>query len=183
MTAPMECGDVSPLCPASLDSPAARARGCASKAATRRCTPRWILFIALTVGAFASERPPVEPFPTGKPRMVSGQAMRRIHEQIQTPHKHGVVLKGVEGELLDCPNVFRHGGRWYMLFAANKDNVGYETHLAFSDDLLKWERLGPILPFAQQGWDAWQAAGGLALYDTRWDDATHELGTHEDVTG
>jgi predicted GH43/DUF377 family glycosyl hydrolase len=133
----------------------------------------------LTTGLFATDRPPVEPFPTGKPRMVSGQVMRRIHEEIQTPHKYGVVLKGGEGELLDCPNVFRHGGRWYMVFVANKDNVGYQTHLAVSDDLLAWERLGPILPFAQEGWDAWQAAGGIALYDIRWDDATHELGTHD----
>lgn len=124
-------------------------------------------------------RPAVVPFPTAKPRMVSGKLMREIHEQVKTPHKYGVVLPAEPGELLDCPNVFRHDGRWLMVFAVNKDKVGYETHLATSDDLLHWRRLGPILPFAKTGWDAWQAAGGLALYDTRWDDATHELGTHE----
>lgn len=127
----------------------------------------------------APERPAVVPFPTGKPRLVSHQTLREIHAQVQTPHKYGVVLPAAAGELLDCPNVFRHGGRWYMLFVVHRDQVGYETHLAVSDDLLHWERLGPILPMAKTGWDAWQAGGGLALYDTRWDGATHELGTHE----
>ncbi len=127
----------------------------------------------------AIETRAVIPFPTGKPRLVSDKIMREIHEQVRTPFKHGVVLAGGADELLDCPNVFRHGGRWYMMFVANKDKIGYETHLAVSDDLLQWERLGRILPFAREGWDAWQADGGLALYDTRWDDATHELGTHE----
>ena len=124
-------------------------------------------------------RPAVVPFPVGKPRFVSGKVMRAIHEEVKTPHKYGVVLPADPGELLDCPNVFRHRGRWFMMFVSNRDKVGYETHLAVSDDLLHWKRLGPILPFAKQGWDAWQAGGGLALYDTRWDDATHELGTHE----
>jgi predicted GH43/DUF377 family glycosyl hydrolase len=126
------------------------------------------------------ERPAVIPFPgTGKPRLVSGTLMRELHEQVKTPHKYGVVLPAGPGEVLDCPNVFRRGGRWFMMFVVNQDKVGYETHLAVSDDLLHWRRLGKILPFAQQGWDAWQADGGLSLYDTRWDDATHELATHE----
>ena len=47
---------------------------------------------------------------------------------------------------------------------ANQDKVGYETHLAVSDDLLHWERLGRILPFRQEGWDAWQAAGGEVVF-------------------
>ncbi len=129
--------------------------------------------------AAASERPGVIPFPEGKPRMVSGKTMQRIHEAVKTPFKYGVALKGEEGEVLDCPNVFRRDGRWYMMFAVNKDEVGYETHLATSEDLLRWRRLGKILPFAETGWDAWQAGGGLALYDTRWEDATHELQQHE----
>lgn len=138
------------------------------------------LFLSLAVlAAPAADRPAVLPFPTGKPRLVSQKTMQAIHAEVQTPHKYGIVLKGAEDELLDCPNVFRHGGRWYMMFVANKEKIGYETHLAVSDDLLNWERLGPILSHRREGWDAWQADGGLALYDTRWDDATHELGTHD----
>lgn len=125
-----------------------------------------------------AERPSVIPFPATKPRFVRSEVMRSIHAELQTPHKYGVVLKGAEGELLDCPNVFRHGGRWYMMFVANRDNAGYETHLAVSDDLLKWKRLGKILSFRQDGWDAWQADGGIALYSTKWGEAP-TLGTHD----
>jgi predicted GH43/DUF377 family glycosyl hydrolase len=126
----------------------------------------------------AETRPPVIPFPTTKPRLVRAETMRQIHDEVKTPHKYGVILPAGPGELLDCPNVFRHGGRWYMMFVVNQDKVGYETHLAVSDDLLRWERLGKILSFPKQGWDAWQVDGGLALYDTRWD-GSHELGQHE----
>jgi len=139
------------------------------------------LFVgALGHGLDAAERPAVIPFPSaGKPRLVSGKLMRELHEQVKTPFKYGVVLPAGPGEVLDCPNVFRHDGRWFIVFVVNQDKIGYETHLAVSDDLLHWQRLGKILPFAQQGWDAWQADGGLSLYDTCWEDATHELGTHE----
>jgi predicted GH43/DUF377 family glycosyl hydrolase len=120
----------------------------------------------------------VIPFPTAKPRLVKSAVMQQIYDEIKTPHKYGVILKPEDDELLDCPNVFRHGNRWYMMFVANKDKVGYETHLAVSDDLLNWKRLGKILSFSKQGWDAWQGDGGLALYDTRWG-GTNELSTHD----
>ena len=48
------------------------------------------------------------------------------------------------------------------------NRVGYETHMAESDDLLSWKPLGKILSFRQQGWDAWQADGGIALCDPTW---------------
>lgn len=136
-----------------------------------------LLFLP-AIGTAAAERPAVVPFPATKPRFVRGETMRAIHAELSTPHKYGVVLRAEEGELLDCPNVFRHRGRWYMMFVANKDKVGYETHLAVSDDLLRWERLGKILSFRREGWDAWQAGGGVALYSTKWGEAP-ELGTHE----
>src|SRR5688572_2419295 len=91
------------------------------------------LFLSLLTVLCAADRPAGLPFPAAKPRLVSNQVMREIHDEVQTPHKYGVILKGVAGELLDCPNVFRHGGRWYMMFIANRDNAGYETHLAVSD--------------------------------------------------
>jgi predicted GH43/DUF377 family glycosyl hydrolase len=41
--------------------------------------------------------------------------------------------------------------------------------LAVSDDLVKWEPLGAILPRGENGaWDQCQAAGGPALCDTTW---------------
>lgn len=130
------------------------------------------------IPAPAAERPDVIPFPTGKPRLVSPAAMQRVYDEVKTPFKYGIVLRGEPGELVDCPNVFRHAGRWFMIYVANKDKIGYQTCLARSDDLLHWEKLGPILSFRREGWDAWQADGGLALYDTRWD-GTHELDRHD----
>lgn len=126
-----------------------------------------------------AERPeavgePEEPLPfppevMANAREVPQEEMQRVFDTVRAPYKHGVVIQPDEGELVDCPNVFRYEGRWYMVFASNRDNVGYETHLAVSDDLLHWERLGSILPFEDnQGWDKWQAAGGLALFDTEW---------------
>ena len=52
-----------------------------------------------------------------------------------------------------------------MLYVAIKNKVGYETYLAESDDLLAWRPLGKVLPFAESGWDQWQADGSLALVD------------------
>jgi predicted GH43/DUF377 family glycosyl hydrolase len=106
--------------------------------------------------------------------------VQEIYEETRTPYKYGVILRGREGEMLDGPAVFRHGDRWYMLYVSHKDDIGYEAELAVSDDLLEWERLGIVMPFSRSGWDAWQATGNLALFDTRWHDATHELGTYDD---
>ena len=101
--------------------------------------------------------------------------MQKIYDEVKTPFKYGVILKGGEtNELVDCPSVFRSDDHWYMMYVALSNKVGYQTFLASSDDLLNWKKLGMILPFSTNGWDAWQADGGIALADTRWD-GTHEL--------
>ena len=94
--------------------------------------------------------------------------MQRVFDEVQTPYKYGIVLRPGENESIDCPNVFRHDGKWYMLYVAIKDKIGYETYLATSDDLLTWSPLGKILPFADDGWDKWQADGSIALVDPAW---------------
>jgi predicted GH43/DUF377 family glycosyl hydrolase len=71
------------------------------------------------------------------------------------------------GMMLDCPSVFRHGDRWWMAYIC-MNKVGYETHLARSDDLLKWEPLGKILTFGEGGWDKWQRGGTVQLQDHQW---------------
>ena len=98
--------------------------------------------------------------------VVAPAEMRRVYEEVKTPFKYGVILRPGEHESIDCPNVFRFGDKWYMVYIAIKDKVGYETYLAESKDLLHWKTLGKILPFAESGWDQWQAAGGVALADT-----------------
>lgn len=109
-------------------------------------------------------------------RLVDESTMQQVYDEVKTPFKYGVVLKGAgPDELVDCPGIFRCGEHWYMIYVAITNQVGYQTFLARSDDLLHWTKLGKILPFSQSGWDAWQADGGIALADYHWD-GTHELG-------
>jgi predicted GH43/DUF377 family glycosyl hydrolase len=106
---------------------------------------------------------------TAAPAIVSDADMQRVYEQAKTPYKYGVVLQpGSKDEYFDCPNVFRFGDKWYMLYVSITNKVGYETNLAESDDLLAWRPLGKVLPFAARGWDKWQADGSLALVDPTW---------------
>ena len=100
---------------------------------------------------------------------ISAAEMQRVYDEVKTPFKYGVILQpDTKDEIYDCPNVFRHDGKWYMMYVAAKNQVGYETCLAVSDDLLNWKKLGKILPFAKTGWDAWQGDGGVALFDHVW---------------
>lgn len=110
--------------------------------------------------------------------VVTAEDMQRVYEEFKTPYKYGVILTGGEGELVDCPNVFQHGDRWYMLYVASRNNQGYETFLAESEDLLNWTPKGKVLPFPEAGWDRWQADGSIALFDTTWG-GSNRLGTHE----
>jgi predicted GH43/DUF377 family glycosyl hydrolase len=120
-----------------------------------------------------AERQVIPAKPEG--RLVDTNAMAQVFDEVKTPFKYGVVLKGAgTNELVDCPSVFRSGSHWYMVYVAITNKVGYQTFLARSDDLLHWTKLGLILPFARTNWDAWQADGGIALADYRWD-GTHEL--------
>lgn len=92
-----------------------------------------------------------------------------MYDEVKTPYKYGVVIPAPgPGDLVDCPSVFRYGGKWLMVYVANSNKVGYQTLLAESDDLLHWKPLGTILPFAKSGWDAWQADGGMSLVDPTW---------------
>jgi len=110
---------------------------------------------------------------------VAESTLQQVYEEVKTPYKYGVVLQGAgPEELVDCPSIFRQGDHWYMLYVAITNKVGYQTFLARSEDLLHWTKLGKILPFSGSGWDAWQADGGIALADYRWN-GTHELETFD----
>ncbi|HVU32584.1 MAG TPA: hypothetical protein VHE61_04070 [Opitutaceae bacterium] len=99
---------------------------------------------------------------------VTPADMQRVYDEVKTPYKYGVVLRPGAHELVDCPSIFRYEGKWFMVYVANRAKVGYQTFLATSPDLLHWTPLGVILPFAQSGWDAWQADGGISLVDPTW---------------
>jgi len=100
-------------------------------------------------------------------RTVPDDVIQRIYREVRTPFKYGIVLHPDEGMMLDCPAVFRHGKKWYMTYLC-MNKVGYETHLAESDNLLDWRPLGKLLSFRDAGWDRWQADGSIALVDTKW---------------
>ena len=109
---------------------------------------------------------------------ISQERMQQVYEEVKTPYKYGVVLRGDPEQLLDSPSVFRKDGQWYMVYIASNKEVGYETCLARSSDLLNWEKLGKILSFPAGGWDRWQRAGYLALVDPAWG-GSNELETYD----
>ncbi len=109
---------------------------------------------------------------------ISQERMQMVYEEVKTPYKYGVVLRGDPEQLLDSPSVFRKDGQWYMVYIASNKEVGYETCLARSSDLLNWEKLGKILSFPAEGWDRWQRAGYLALVDPAWGES-NELETYD----
>ncbi len=112
--------------------------------------------------------------------VVDDATMQRIYDEVKTPFKYGVVLRGDStNQLVDCPSLFREGKTWYMMYVAISNGVGYETFLASSDDLLNWKKLGRVLSFTHSGWDAWQADGGLALVNYEWE-GNHALEKYAD---
>ncbi len=114
----------------------------------------------------------------GKYIDVPVNVMNEIYDKIKSPYKYGIILKGDDGKKIDCPAVFRRNDKWYMMYVC-MNNIGYETHLAESPDLLHWKKLGKILSFRGDGWDKWQADGGPALVDYTWQ-GTYELQKFDD---
>lgn len=107
---------------------------------------------------------------------VSDKDMAGIYAMIATPRKVGLILAPEEGKMLDNPNVFRHGDRWWMLYV-QFDQLGYETHLAESKDLVHWKPCGCVFARGEMGtWDGAQADGGPSLLDVRWE-GPNTLGT------
>jgi hypothetical protein len=105
------------------------------------------------------------------PTTVSPERMQAVYNEAKTPFKYGVVIEPPAGKKVDCPSVFRYRGKWYMVYVQfeNPPSTGYTTQLAESSDLLHWKQLGTILDRGEPGaWDYANAAGGIALFDTKW---------------
>jgi len=120
------------------------------------------LFISLT----ALSRPAL-PEASGQTSAVPDSVMQRVYGEVRTPYKYGIVVRGEPGEKVDSPSVFRHNGRWYMVYILFNER-GYKTMLAESGDLLTWQTLGVILDQGSGGWDDDQAAGYIALQNPVW---------------
>jgi hypothetical protein len=119
------------------------------------------------------------PSADAKAEKVAPDTMKRVYEQVKTPYKYGIILKGQPGTKVDCPCVFRHGRKWYMLYVIF-DGRGYETAIAESQDLLSWKPLGKILTYKKdKTWDSKQIAGYIALQDHTWG-GSYQLQTYDD---
>jgi len=99
---------------------------------------------------------------------VPVERTRQVYDEVKTPFKYGVVIRGETNQVVDCASIFRQKAQWYMVYVGNTKKVGYETFLARSADLLHWQKLGKIMSFRPDGWDCWQADGGIALCDPTW---------------
>ena len=105
---------------------------------------------------------------------ISKTVMQKIYDEVKTPYKYGMVVAPKDNyHQIDCPMVYREGGKWYMTYVVyngkdGTDGRGYETWLATSDDLLQWKTLGRLLCYADKGWDMNQRAGYPALIDWTW---------------
>lgn len=105
---------------------------------------------------------------------ISQNVMQKIYDEVKTPYKYGMVVAPKDNyHQIDCPMVYREGGKWFMTYVVyngkdGTDGRGYETWLATSDDLLQWKTLGRLLCYAGKGWDMNQRAGYPALIDWTW---------------
>lgn len=109
---------------------------------------------------------------TGKkelPKTVSQEKMEEIYTEVETPYKYGLIMvPDSNNRKFDCPTIFRHDDQWVMTYIIF-DGRGYETHLAYSDDLLHWEEQGAIMQFSDTtDWDVNQKAGYTSLIDYDW---------------
>lgn len=97
-------------------------------------------------------------------------------EPYLTPYKLGrpvLTGSGIPGQFderaVDCPFVFQHNGKFYMMYVGF-DGKGYQTALATSADLIRWEPLGVILRRDEgSGWDDKNIAGTWILKENRID--------------
>lgn len=105
---------------------------------------------------------------------ISKNVMQKIYDEVKTPYKYGMVVAPKDNyHQIDCPMVYREGGKWFMTYVVyngkdGTDGRGYETWLATSDDLLQWKTLGRLLCYADKGWNMNQRAGYPALIDWTW---------------
>jgi predicted GH43/DUF377 family glycosyl hydrolase len=119
----------------------------------------WIIVLVMLVASSGAQ----------KPIRVAAAQMEKIYQEVKTPYKYGLVMvPGDDKHKMDCPTIFRKGKEWYMTYLIYSGR-GYETWLAKSKDLLKWQSLGKILSFADSdAWDSNQKAGYNSLLNPKW---------------
>ena len=59
-------------------------------------------------------------------RLVDAHTLAQIYDEVKTPFKYGVVIRGGgTNEFVDCPSIFCRGDHWYMMYVAITNKVGY----------------------------------------------------------
>lgn len=81
----------------------------------------------------------------------AGVAIGEDAAPYRTPYKYPKLVVSASGEAgtfdaraVDCPFVFHHDGKFHMTFLGF-DGTGYQTGLAWSNDLIEWRKIGCIL--------------------------------------
>lgn len=99
-----------------------------------------------------------------------------LFQKYQTPFRYpkevltGSGIPGTYNELaVDCPFVFRHGGRFFMLHIGF-DGIGYQTALAVSDDLVSWKHYAVVLAREPEGSTRWDRIGASGNWIIRKED-------------
>lgn len=95
-----------------------------------------------------------------------------IIDHLMTPYRlERPVLtgSGIPGDFrshaVDCPTVFRHNGRFRMIFIGF-DGIGYQTAITASDDLVHWDEPKVILcRGSDREWDKVGMSGNSILMD------------------
>ena len=70
---------------------------------------------------------------TATAQSISSDKMQRIYEEVRTPYKYGMVVAPTDNyHKIDCPTVFRVGGKWLMTYVVynGKDGLdgrGYDS--------------------------------------------------------
>jgi len=89
----------------------------------------------------------------------------KLPEPVLRPTHHA---GDFDSEMVDCPQVLRHQGRWLMQYTGF-DGEKYRIGLAESEDLIHWTRAGMILDAGGQGeWDYGSAGGGWLIEHAGW---------------
>lgn len=113
-------------------------------------------------------------------------------ERIQkylTPYRYPQPVlagSGIAGEFdeksVDIPFVFRHNGKFYMLYTGY-DGIGYQSALATSDDMLNWKHEGII--FAREGKESsrWDRGGGAFTWMIKESDNIWDVPTLKKIDG
>lgn len=109
-------------------------------------------------------------------------------EKYETPYKYGDALlcgSGIQGAFdekgVDIPFVFRHSGKYYMLYTGF-DGIGYQSALAVSDDLVHWKHETMVLSRGQSR-NKWDNNSVAATWIIKENDCLEEVPTLKKIEG